>query len=63
MQVQDNGPVIRGKVTDITGNPLAGASVTIKNSFIGVHTGSDGNYVFTGLKDGDYTLSYFIYWL
>ena len=55
---QDNGPVIRGKVTDISGNALAGASVTIADSFIGVHTDSDGTYVITGLKDGDYILSF-----
>ena len=54
----DSGPVIRGKVTDMSGNALAGAGVTIADSFIGVHTDSDGTYVITGLKDGDYTLSF-----
>ena len=43
--VQDKGSVIRGKVTDMSGNALAGAGVTIENSFIGVHTDSDGNYI------------------
>jgi iron complex outermembrane receptor protein len=55
---KDSGAVIRGKVMDMSGNALAGASVTVANSFIGVHTGSDGTYVITGLKDGDYILSF-----
>ena len=54
----DNGSVIRGKVMDMSGNALAGAGVTIADSFIGVHTDSEGTYVITGLKDGDYTLSF-----
>ena len=47
---QDNGSVIRGKVTDMSGKALAGAGVTIEDSFIGVHTDSDGTYVITDLK-------------
>ena len=54
----DSGPVIRGKVTDISGNALAGAGVTVADSFIGIHTNSDGTYVITGLKNGDYKLSF-----
>jgi len=54
----DNGSVIRGKVMDISGNALTGASVTVTDSFIGVHTNSDGTYVITGLKDGTYLLSF-----
>ena len=54
----DNGPVVRGKVMDISGNGLAGASVTVADSFIGVQTNSDGTYVITGLKEGAYILSF-----
>jgi iron complex outermembrane recepter protein len=49
---------IRGKVSDMSGKALAGASVTIANSFIGVHTDSNGTYVLPGLKDGYYSLSF-----
>ncbi len=54
----ENGSVIRGKITDSSGNALAGATVTIYNTFLGVHSGSDGNYSFTALKDGIYRLSF-----
>ena len=63
MQEMITAPVVRGKVMDISGNALAGASVTIADSFIGVHTNSDGTYVITGLKDGAYTIILFIYWI
>jgi iron complex outermembrane recepter protein len=55
---QVNGPVIKGKVTDMSGKALAGAAVTIANSSVGAHTGSDGTYIISGLKEGDYTLSF-----
>ena len=55
---QDTGSVIRGKVTDMSGRALSGASVTIANSSLGVHADSGGDYLITGLKDGAYTLSF-----
>jgi iron complex outermembrane receptor protein len=55
---QDKGSVIRGKVTDINGNVLPGTGITIDNTFLGVHSDSEGNYYFSGLKDGIYTLRY-----
>jgi iron complex outermembrane recepter protein len=55
---QDNGSVIRGKVTDVNGNVLPGAGVTIENTFLGVHTEVDGTYLISGLKDGVYTLRF-----
>ena len=42
---QSNGSVIKGKVTDINGSPLPGAGITIENTFLGVHTDADGNYI------------------
>ena len=54
----DNGYIIRGKVTDSAGKALAGAGVTIENTFLGVHTDSEGRYQITGLKAGNYTLSF-----
>lgn len=53
-----NGSVIKGRVADSRGNALAGAGVTIDNSFLGVYTDADGAYSFTGLKDGIYLLRF-----
>ena len=55
---QDSGSLIKGKVTDLTGKALPGAGITIENTFLGVHTNSDGTYSFSGLKDGAYTLRF-----
>ncbi len=52
--IQDNGSVIKGKVTDINGSPLQGAGITIENTFLGVHTDSEGNYTLAVLKNGIY---------
>jgi iron complex outermembrane receptor protein len=49
---------IRGRVTDQDGNGLAGCSITIEKSFLGVHSESDGNYSFSGLKDGTYSIHF-----
>ena len=50
--------VIHGIVTDESGKPLAGAGVTIENSFLGVITDKDGAYSFYELKDGVYILHF-----
>jgi iron complex outermembrane receptor protein len=55
---QDNGSSIRGKVTDINGKPLPGASVTIEFTTIGVNTDAEGNYLFQSQKDGVYKLRF-----
>ena len=55
---QDKGSIIKGKVTDLNGNPLPGTGITIEKTYLGIHSDSDGNYSFSGLKDGFYTLSY-----
>ena len=39
--------VIRGRVTDDKGNPVAGASVTVKETQTGTSTDANGNYSFT----------------
>jgi len=51
---QNNGSVIKGKVTDINGSPLPGAGITIENTLLGVHADSEGNYTLSVLKDGIY---------
>lgn len=55
---QDNGSVIRGRVTDNTGSPLPGAGVTIDNTILGVHTDPEGNYSLPVLKDGQYIIRF-----
>jgi iron complex outermembrane receptor protein len=52
--LQNAGSVIRGKVSDMNGSPLPGASITIENTFLGVNTDSKGSYSLPLLKDGDY---------
>jgi iron complex outermembrane receptor protein len=54
----DEGSKIHGRLTDASGNPLAGAAVTIGNTFLGVHSSRNGDYSFSGLKDGIYTLHF-----
>lgn len=53
---QAGGSTLKGRVTDGSGNPLAGAGVTILNTFLGVYTSSDGTYLITGIKDGYYNV-------
>jgi len=55
---QVNGSIIKGKVTDLTGNTLTGAAVTIENTSLGVHTDADGAYSISGLKDGIYSIRF-----
>jgi len=54
----ENGSVIKGKVTDDNGNPLAGAAVTITGTFLGVYTAPDGTYAFSNMADGRYSLRF-----
>jgi iron complex outermembrane receptor protein len=54
--VQDKAFVISGKVTDQSGDPVAGASVRIDNTFLGVYSRPDGTYSIGNLKDGTYVL-------
>lgn len=44
--------VVKGK-----GEPLAGASVVVKNTFYGTSTNSDGTFEFKNLKPGDYVVT------
>jgi iron complex outermembrane recepter protein len=58
MIFQDNGSTIKGKVNDINGLPLPGASITIENTILGVYTDSQGNYSLSVRKDGVYKLRF-----
>ena len=53
---QDNRAAVKGKVTDINGNSLAGATITINNTYLGVHTGMDGTYSISNIKEGVYSI-------
>jgi iron complex outermembrane receptor protein len=55
---QDNKSVIKGKVTDKEGVPLPGASVTLENTLLGVHSDLEGNYILPALKNGTYRLHF-----
>jgi len=57
-EVYQDLSVIRGRVTDADGKALAGASITIENTFLGTHADSNGNYSFSGLKNGVCILTY-----
>ena len=46
---------IEGKIT-AEGEPLAGASIVVKNTFYGVSAKSTGQFEFNNLKEGEYTL-------
>jgi len=52
--IQNNSPVIKGKVTDLNGSPLPGASITIDKTSLGAHADSDGMYTLSVPKDGIY---------
>lgn len=52
---QGSAQQITGKILGQDGNPLPFASVTIKNSGVGVSSNEDGKYALT-VKPGDYTL-------
>jgi iron complex outermembrane receptor protein len=54
----DNGSVIKGRVSDTRGNPLAGAAITIEGTYYGVYAAADGSYSFTNLADGSYSLRF-----
>jgi iron complex outermembrane recepter protein len=49
---QEKVGVVRGKVSDDLGNPLAGASISIEKGFLGVHSNIDGTYILSGLRAG-----------
>jgi Outer membrane receptor proteins, mostly Fe transport len=55
---QNKDGVVRGKVTDDSGKPLAGAGITVENGFQGAHSNSDGSYILDGLKRGIYRIRF-----
>lgn len=49
---------ISGKVSDSTGEPLAGAAVQIVGTQLGTTTSQSGDYALSGLKSGEYELRF-----
>ncbi|HPN21370.1 MAG TPA: carboxypeptidase-like regulatory domain-containing protein, partial [Tenuifilaceae bacterium] len=47
---------VGGKITDSNGNPLAGATVVVENTLLGVSSGKNGSFLISRLKSGNYTL-------
>ena len=58
LTVNVTGQSLGGKVTDLDGEPLAGASVIVEGTFHGVHTDAGGNYKIDGLKAGNQRIRY-----
>lgn len=51
--------VIKGKVTDLAGNPIVGASVTVRNTTIGTAATANGTYELNAnLKPGQYIVQF-----
>ncbi|HCC71983.1 MAG TPA: TonB-dependent receptor [Bacteroidales bacterium] len=53
---QEQKWILRGKVTDEKGKPLTGATVIIKDTYLGITTGSVGEFIFKPLKQDIYIL-------
>ncbi len=47
---------VTGKVADEQGNALQGATIVVKNTYLGTSADANGKYVFSKLKQGKYTL-------
>jgi iron complex outermembrane recepter protein len=55
---QNTESIIKGKVYDDKGNPLPGAGVSVKNTFLGTYSGSDGSYLLKVPDDDIYFLEF-----
>jgi len=53
---QEQKCTISGKVTDEYDSPLTGATITIKDTYLGTTAGSEGNFSFKPMKTGDYII-------
>ena len=56
LQISAQKFALSGKITDSENNALPGASVQIKNSFIGTSTNNEGNYKISNLNAGNHTI-------
>ncbi|TZF85605.1 TonB-dependent receptor (plasmid) [Pedobacter sp. BS3] len=53
--------MVKGRVTDETGEPLIGASVLVKTTKVGVSTDTDGNYIISAPSSAILVFSYLGY--
>ncbi len=53
---QEQKWTISGKVMDENGRPLTGATIIIKDTYLGTTAGSEGNFNFKPMKPGDYVV-------
>ncbi|HEV2831768.1 MAG TPA: carboxypeptidase-like regulatory domain-containing protein, partial [Hanamia sp.] len=51
-------PLVKGKVTNSNGEPLAGVSITVKGMSIGTSTDANGNYSIDAPENGTLVFSY-----
>jgi vitamin B12 transporter len=54
LQTVSGQVVISGKIKDNKGKPVAGASISLKDTYDGTVSDSSGNYAFTASEKGDY---------
>jgi len=47
---------LSGKITDVNGEPLIGASVQLKGTFLGVSTNQYGEFMLMNIKQGEYEI-------
>ena len=55
---QDNSSVIKGKITDTNGSPLAGAGITVESTLLGSHSDQEGNFSLSVRKGRIYVLHF-----
>jgi iron complex outermembrane recepter protein len=55
---QDNSSLIKGKITDTNGSPLAGAGITVENTLLGSHSDQEGNFSLSVHKGDVYVLHF-----
>lgn len=58
LAIQNRDSVIKGKVRGESGEPLAGAAVSVEGTFLGTYSNTDGSYLLEGLSDGVYRLRF-----
>ena len=56
ISAEDNKWKVEGQVRDENGQALSGASVIIKETYLGAYTGRDGAFSFKSVVEGEYIL-------
>lgn len=53
MEVKRNGLTVTGRLTNANGDPISGANIVIKGSFMGTISDIDGKFTITASNEGD----------